>query len=274
MQILTCHPDARAVFETTVSKLTAKPESVAKSKPLYLFMHDHESQYGDMSQITKLEKRMGDLFPEDPSLARFAHRFRNGTGSQTFDPCVVRPVISPATQMRPKGLLPIAPLPSVEVDMTAKIPVPSAIPVAAQQSSYMQSPKRPLDSAADSEAEQPARKLARGESPLKGAAGRRQQQRQRAEGYGSQSVQQGGAKPLPREVNVLLSMIPNASTWSAALPKLDPDRMVSVIQSMDLSRVQGQGVGAPPVQGGYAGGAAAAYGAPPAGAYGGYGYGR
>ena len=144
----------------------------------------------------------------------------------------------------------------------------------------MQSPKRPLDSGADSEAEQPARKLPRGESPLKGAAGRRQQQRQRAEGYGSQSVTQG-AKSLPREVNVLLSMIPNANTWSAALPKLDPERTVGLLRGLDLARaVLGNTATMPaqaPAYGAYngGGGAAPAYGAPPPSTYGGaYGYGR
>jgi len=238
-------------------------------------MHDHESQYGDLSQITKLEKRMADLFPQDPSLSRFAHRFRNGTGTQTFDPCVIRPVISPATQMRPKQTYGAAAVPTIENEIGRA--APPAVAAAVAQASYMQSPKRPLDSGGDSEAEQPARKLVRGESPLKGAAGRRQQQRQRAEGYGSQSVVQQ-AKPLPREVSILLSMIPNASTWSPLLPKLDPERTVALIKGVDLSRATPGGNAPPPASaayGGYAGGAAAAYGAPPANAYGGgYGYGR
>ena len=261
-----------------MSKLTSKPESVFKSKPLYLFMHDHESQYGDLSQITKLEKRMADLFPEDASLARFAHRFRNGTGTQTFDPCVIRPVISPATQMKPKGLFAAAPaIPSIEMDAARAAP-PSVAAISAP--SYMQSPKRPLDSGNDSEADMPARKLARGESPLNGAAGRRQQQRQRAECYCSQSTP--AAKPLPREVNVLLSIIPNASTWGAELPNFDAARIVDLIRGMDLSRAVLAGGVAPVTApaGAYGapyngGGAATAYGAPPAASYpGNYGYGR
>lgn len=236
-------------------------------------MHDHESQYGDLSQITKLEKRMTDLFPEDPSLSLFAHRFRNGTGVQAFDPCVIRPVISPMTQMRPKQLLPSMPIASIEVP--APQVAPAAVAATVAQAPYVQSPKRPFDSGADSEAEQPARKVARGESPLKGAAGRRQQQRQRAEGYGSQSVLQQ-AKPLPREINVLLGMIPNASTWPTAMPSFDAPRFVDVIRAIDLARANTASAPAPAAAyGGYGGGgAAAAYGAPPAGAYGAYGYGR
>ncbi|KAL1303293.1 hypothetical protein AAFC00_006699 [Neodothiora populina] len=266
--------NARAVFETTVSKLASKPEGILKTRPLYLFMHDHESQYGDLSQITKLEKRMRDLFPSDPSLALFSRRFHNGTGEQTFNPCTFRSIISPATQLRPKSAYSNVPVASIEVP----IPQPAAPPTVAAtatQSSYLQSPKRPFDAGADSDVEQPARKLARGESPLKGAAGRRQQQRQRAEVYGGQSVQQ--AKPLPREVNVLLGIIPNASTWNAMLPKLDPARMVDIMRNIDLSRANvggGAQAPAPSAYGGYSGGAPSAYGGQQAGAYAGYGYGR
>lgn len=224
--------NARAVFETTVSKLSAKPEGILKSKPLYLFFHNYESHYGELAQIAKLEKRMADLFPNDPALSRFAHRFK----TNTFDPCAVRPIISPASQMRPKLL---GMMPSVEA-----VPVPQPPPVVqAPASGYVQSPKRAFDVANDSETEQPARKFARGESPLKGAAGRRQQQRQRAEGYGSQTLGgvRGGPeppKPLPREITMLLGIIPGASAYREV--RLDPERMVGLIKGLDLSRARTQ----------------------------------
>jgi len=47
-------PDARVTFETVVSRLTQKPELVSKAKPLYAFFHKYESQYGELSQISKL----------------------------------------------------------------------------------------------------------------------------------------------------------------------------------------------------------------------------
>ncbi|KAI5237675.1 Suf-domain-containing protein [Aureobasidium subglaciale] len=224
--------NARAVFETTVSKLSAKPENVARTKPLFLFIHEYESNYGELAQITKLEKRMADLFPEDPSLVRFGHRFR----IPTFDPCTVRTIISPNAQTRPKGTE--SAILSTEIE---PVPNPAVLSAAA---GYVQSPKRPLDNA-DSDAEQPARKLARGESPLKGAAGRRQQQRQRAEGYGSQVVAPP-PKPLPRDITLLLSMIPNASTYPAQA-RLNAESMVALIRGIDPSRAMPQG-------GGYGGG--------------------
>ncbi|TIA24725.1 Suf-domain-containing protein [Aureobasidium pullulans] len=224
--------NARAVFETTVSKLSAKPENIPRTKPLYLFIHEYESNYGELAQITKLEKRMADLFPEDPSLVRFGHRFR----IPTFDPCTVLTIISPNAQTRPKGA--DFAMPSTEAE---PVPNPAVLSAAA---GYVQSPKRPLDNA-DSDAEQPARKLARGESPLKGAAGRRQQQRQRAEGYGSQVVVPP-PKPLPRDITLLLSMIPNASTYPAQA-RLNAESMVALIRSIDPNRAMMQG-------GGYGGG--------------------
>ncbi|KAI4758902.1 Suf-domain-containing protein [Aureobasidium sp. EXF-3400] len=224
--------NARAVFETTVSKLSAKPENIPRTKPLFLFIHEYESNYGELAQITKLEKRMADLFPEDPSLVRFGHRFR----IPTFDPCTVRTIISPNAQTRPKGSE--FAMPSTEIE-----PVPNPAVLSAA-TGYVQSPKRALDNA-DSDAEQPARKLARGESPLKGAAGRRQQQRQRAEGYGSQVVAPP-PKPLPRDITLLLSMIPNASTYPAQA-RLNAESMVALIRGIDPSRAMIQG-------GGYGGG--------------------
>ncbi|THY20125.1 Suf-domain-containing protein [Aureobasidium pullulans] len=224
--------NARAVFETTVSKLSAKPENIPRTKPLYLFIHEYESNYGELAQITKLEKRMADLFPEDPSLVRFGHRFR----IPTFDPCTVLTIISPNAQTRPKGA--DFAMPSTEAE---PVPNPAVLSAAA---GYVQSPKRPLDNA-DSDAEQPARKLARGESPLKGAAGRRQQQRQRAEGYGSQVVVPP-PKPLPRDITLLLSMIPNALTYPAQA-RLNAESMVALIRSIDPNRAMMQG-------GGYGGG--------------------
>lgn len=59
--------DARSVFETAVNKLAQKPETIAKAKPIYAFFHDFESRYGELAQIVKLETRMKDLFPDDPT---------------------------------------------------------------------------------------------------------------------------------------------------------------------------------------------------------------
>jgi len=72
--------DARVVFETVVNKLGRKPETVARAKPLYAFFHDFESRYGELSQITKLEKRMSDLFPS----------YSRGLTQPRFDPSYPR----------------------------------------------------------------------------------------------------------------------------------------------------------------------------------------
>jgi len=221
--------NARSVFETTVAKITSKPAGIPRAKLLYSFFHAWESQYGELNQLTKIEKRMAELYPEDPALGRFARRFASSTIERpTFDPCAVRIIISP-TQMRPKPLLTEVPVPTIET----VAPTPALV-------GYTQSPKRPLE---DSDAEQPARKLLRGESPLKGAAGRRQQQRQAREGLVTTTAATPAvAKGLPPSIHAILAMIPPARQWAGT--RFDPQRMTDLLRSVDLTQATSRG-GAP-----------------------------
>lgn len=226
--------NARAVFETVVGKLTAKPETVHRAKSLFAFFHDYEAQFGELAQITKLEQRMATLFPEDPHLHRFSQRF----ASSTFDPISVRHIISPRTQMKP--VMPSV-MPSIEEQQQPpqqQQPMPAIPPQIVAEQQRLQSPgiansphlgnlvpvtnspKRPLDDADD--VAQP-RKLARGESPLKGAAGRRlDAARRNLATTGATPVGQApGPPPLPRGVNFLLGIIPPAHTYKETRFKAD-----------------------------------------------------
>ncbi|KAI9845056.1 MAG: mRNA 3'-end-processing protein rna14 [Thelocarpon superellum] len=224
--------NARAVFEMTVSKLAQRPETLRKAKPIYAFFHEYEAQYGELSQVSKLEKRMSDLFPEDPTLTQFAHRFT----AQGFDPTAVRPIISAAAQTRPKAF------PSVEP--TTSVPNSPA----PRYAHGVHSPKRaaPADES-DNDPGRP-RKLARGESPLKGAAGRRldQQKRHQHVGPGQGSGPHAGAHPqgswppsypaaptLPRELLFLLSIIPKAETYPPTA-RFNPERIVRLLRDTNL----------------------------------------
>ncbi|KAF1839788.1 hypothetical protein BDW02DRAFT_563836 [Decorospora gaudefroyi] len=211
--------NARAVFETVVGKLTAKPENIHRAKSLFVFFHDYEAQFGELTQIMKLEQRMATLFPEDPRLHRFSQRF----ASPAFDPISVRHVISPRTQMRPV-------MPSIMTSIEEQQPIPAIPPQMVAEPQRLaspglgnsphlgnllpatNSPKRPLEDADDGT--QP-RKLARGESPLKGAAGRRlDAARRNLATTGATPVGQPvGPPPLPRGVNFLLTIIPGAHTY-------------------------------------------------------------
>lgn len=232
--------NARAVFETTVGKITAKPENVGRAKLLYAFFYDWESKFGELTQAAKLEKRMGELYPEDPALTLFSSRYASRLiGPPPFDPCSVRLVLS-ITQIKPKMAVPMEEmqaLPSIEM---AEVPVPvtASAPASTQQSTYLQSPKRGLE---DSDAELPARKLLRGESPLKGAAGRRQQQKLAREGLGKQQVPAAlsGPRPLPPAIYSLLSTIPPASAWRET--RFDPAKLVDLLRSADLTRARMHG---------------------------------
>src|SRR5258705_3962592 len=95
-------PDARAVFEMTVRKLASNPDNIHKAKPIFAFLHEYESRYGDLVQVINLETRIRELFPSDPTLSQFTHRY----ATSTFDPSTVRPIISPS-QARPRSMVSI-----------------------------------------------------------------------------------------------------------------------------------------------------------------------
>ncbi|KAF2129770.1 Suf-domain-containing protein [Dothidotthia symphoricarpi CBS 119687] len=239
--------NARAVFETIVGKVIAKAENIAKAKPLFLFFHEYESQFGELAQITKIEQRMATLFPEDPQLHRFSQRFAD----PTFDPMTVRPVISPRTQMRPvmpamPGMPGMPGMPNI-MNSIEEQPLPAVPPqVQAQEQRHaspgllnsphlnnmlpvVNSPKRPLEDTDDNV--QP-RKLARGESPLKGAAGRRLDAARRnlaANGSTPVGPPQGPA-PIAKEITFLLSIIPSAHTYRET--RFKPEAMVNMLRNI------------------------------------------
>ena len=212
------YTDARVAFETTVDKLVKKLETVQKAKPLYAYFHDFESRYGELSQILKLERRMRDLFPDDPTLRVFSHRFID----QGFDPTAVRPIISPS-QSRPKVI------PSIET--TSPIDEPRPIQI-------LNSPKRSLPADLDVDLG-PPRKVARGESPLKGAAGRRLDQQKRSQPPAETpsypphpQIHSLPPPPLPRDIVFLLSIIPKAETYHAT--RFKPAEVVRLIRETNV----------------------------------------
>jgi len=223
-----------------VSRLASKPETLARAKPIYSFFHAYEAHYGELSQVSKLEKRMNDLFPEDPQLSLFSQRY----SLPGFDPTAIRPIISPSTQARPK-----APQSSEKLLPTQE----STPPFQLQPASITYSPKRPLEES-DSESIPPPRKIARGDSPLKGAAGRRLDAQKRTHQLmhevnhsSSQSMSYQISTPipvpppqptLPREIMFLLGIIPRAGSYNATI--FHAERMVNLLRNTDLTRAAAQ----------------------------------
>lgn len=165
---------------------------------------------------------MRDLYPEDLGLKQFSQRFV----SSNFDPTSISPIFS-SQQVKPKPFI----HPSIEVSApSANSPALKLVDIAATNS-----PKRPFP-AEDFDDISP-RKVARGESPLKGAAGRRmdQQKRQNVNGYSSSSLSQvhpPPPPPLPGQINFLLSIIPKASAYVDT--RFDAARMVELIRDVRL----------------------------------------
>lgn len=213
-----------------VNRLTQKPELVHKAKPLYAYFHKYESQFGELAQIAKLEKRMAELFPDDPKLANFSARY----STDKFDPIAARIIVSPATQLKPKVLMQ-----SIEQG-TSLQNSPRPLPFATRHSPAPQfqpptnSPKRPLP-LDDFDEPNPPRKIQRsdlgefqrGASPLKGAAGRRLDQQRRMQGQGAASYTSAPA-PIARDITFLLSQIPRAELYD--YHRFNPAKMTNLLR--------------------------------------------
>ena len=240
--------DARAAFKKTTEKLVQKPGSRDKAKPLFAFFHDYESKYSELHLIQEIETRMSELFPDDPRLHLFSQRY----AAPDFDPCAARPVVSPRAQQKPKGS-------SHDLKDQAQQPPP------AQQQQSMtselansprngpssiahvsNSPKRPLE---DSDNESmPARKIARGDSPLKGAAGRRLNAAKRTHlGQEVHPAEPAAALPatapppsLPPWVMWLLTATPKTEVYKHSGNLFNVNKMVEVIRSVDLAQADFQ----------------------------------
>ncbi|CRG85925.1 mRNA 3'-end-processing protein rna14 [Talaromyces islandicus] len=215
--------NARAVFEMTVRRLSSKPENIPKTKPIFAFLHEYESRYGDLVQVINLESRMRELFPEDPTLTQFAHRH----AAPNFDPTAA-PVILSASQTRPPAMPSIEQHASMRDTPSRYLEVPSA-----------DSPKRtyPMDDY-DDDGSRP-RKFLRAESPLKGGIPARRPEQLKRPGVQSngspligQYRPQPSAAPLPRDVVQLLSIIPPASSYNAG--RFSAEKLVDLLRRMDI----------------------------------------
>ncbi|EWC45584.1 hypothetical protein DRE_05442 [Drechslerella stenobrocha 248] len=215
--------NARAVFETFVGKIT--PEKAGNAKRAYQFFYDYESQYGELGQIQKLEKRMRELYPQDPQLKLFQGRH----SYKILNPSSFSPVVSP-TQIRPRG--------------TGARP-PVSVPE--------RSPKRQADdSDGDVSKNERPRKIARGESPIKGAAGRRlmdQQKRAAAAAAANRehdtrqsqshhskqasiSAKQAPPPSLPDPIMFLLSILPPRQSYRSV--RFSPDEIYKLLVNLNI----------------------------------------
>lgn len=203
------------MFENFVKRVTEKPGSSHKARSLFSYLHKYESQYGDRSQIVKLEERMAELFPDDPKLKHFSARF----SSENFDPIAARIIMSP-TQMRMKNIVP-----SIEQRASvANSPRPSVRQVNSPRPQFMpstNSPKRPLPMDDYEDSMNPPRKMQRGESPLKGAAGRRLDQQRRVQ-----------AAPIARDITFLLGLLPPSSSYT--IPRFSASEMTRLVSNTHI----------------------------------------
>ncbi len=194
---------------------------------MYAYFHKYESQFGELAQIAKLEQRMAELFPEDPKLAHFTARY----STDKFDPIAARIIVSPATQLRPKLLMP-----SIEQGPSLQnSPRPPPFARASPAPQFMpatNSPKRPLPA---DDFDEPPRKIQRsdfgefqrGASPLKGAAGRRLDQQRRMQGQSTAAFTATPA-PIARDITFLLSQIPRADLYD--FHRLNPVGLTNLLR--------------------------------------------
>lgn len=268
--------NARAVFETFVGRVPAY-----KSKRVWHFFYDYESQYGDLGQIYKLEKRMGELYPNGKSryvshrllmshancdiLDPYFNRFTTRYSYNVINPSLYQPIISAPQQLRPKGMAPL-PLPSLTTQSQQPEPIFTQTSTTSNSASASHqrrneippSPKRNANDFDASDTEnansgsghgrdhRPAKKVHRGDSPLKGAAGRRlDQQKQRlrnqrgggddgprADGGRMAGAAAGPVSVIPDAVMFLLGIIPGAQSYNAV--RFKPEAIVSLLRDVQL----------------------------------------
>lgn len=238
--------NARVVFESTIPKILnsaefSQEQKRDKCRPLFVFMHDYESKYGDLGQIHKLEKRMADLYPEEPDISRFSNRF----SLPTFDAMHAQLLLSP-TQAQPKTEMPMVAAPPQAMPSIEERRSPKAAPeiLLGPNGPYVASPKRPLE---DSDTDTPQRKFMRAESPLKGAAGMRMQGKATMTassgggggGFATKTfvpaniaAQQAGPVPLPPTIDAFLRILPNAMSYNGV--RFDPTKLVQYMPSVNL----------------------------------------
>ena len=173
---------------------------------------------------------MAECFPEDPKLQQFAARYQ----TDSFNPTAIRPIVSPATQMKPKSLVQ-----SIEQPLLPDSPRPNHIRENSPRPQYLQpnvnSPKRamPFD---DLDSDRP-RKLARGESPLAGAAGKRlEEQKRMAHNRGAPTWQSHGPTPfvVPRDITFFMSIIPRAEFLTPDMKIPPPEQLVRMLRETTI----------------------------------------
>jgi cleavage stimulation factor subunit 3 len=175
---------------------------------------------------------MAELFPDESSITPFAARF----ATDRFNPITARVIVSPAQQMRPKtALLQSVENPSPSVRGT---PQPTAQAERSPRTQFLpistgnlKSPKRPFQ-ADETDDYNPPRKMVRGVSPLKGAAGRRLDQQRRAQHGQSGTTGSSATASIPRDITFLLGLIPPADTFHSH--RFKPERMVQLIRDTDV----------------------------------------
>ncbi|KAG6013803.1 mRNA 3'-end-processing protein rna14 [Claviceps pusilla] len=207
--------NARVVFETCVNRLVSKPETLQKARPLYAYFHKYESQYGELAQISKLEARMAELFPDDPKLKYFTSRY----SSESFNPVAAPIIISKAVQMRPRRMVPVIEQPASSAQDNNPPPSRHDQSPRSQFVRATASPKRPFGT--DDDELNPPKRLARGVSPLKGAAGRRLDQQRRNQ-----------TSALHRDITFLLGILPPSHTYDAQ--RLNPAGMTALLRDTQL----------------------------------------
>ncbi|KAI1075980.1 hypothetical protein F5B20DRAFT_557755 [Whalleya microplaca] len=219
--------NARVVFSQAVQRFKEKPELIPKLKPLYAYFHGYEAKFGELSQVKELERQMAELFPGDPKVAHFAARF----STDKFNPITARAIISPAKQMRPKTVMQSVEHHSASlrssphpVTHNERSPRPQFLPV-------INSPKRPFQADDQDDQNQP-RKLARGASPLKGAAGRRLDQQRRAQHNQGASTHVSNQPAIPSDIGFLLGVIPNARYFHDN--RFNPDSVLRLIKETPI----------------------------------------
>ncbi|KAK9355531.1 hypothetical protein V1523DRAFT_344618 [Lipomyces doorenjongii] len=212
--------NARALFERTVSRLSAKD-----ARPLFRRFYAYEAAYGsELSAVAKLESRMSELYSDAKPIARFASRYTLGghsvIGEQEVGPPLYKEILKEEQGISDASLIAED---DVDEDIVVQVPVPALEPIKAAAKS-----KR-------------AQKRVREEPKPESRKRNRKKDKEKSEPRVNYSSAQqrdpfsGYTNTLPDGVLRLLSLLPPASTYKAVL--FDPDALVNLIDHTRIPAV-------------------------------------
>ncbi|KAG8934999.1 mRNA 3'-end-processing protein rna14 [Tulasnella sp. 418] len=234
--------NARALFERVIT--TFSPEA---ARPLWERWARYEYSSGDFAAVQKLDKRLAETYPDDPSIKRFAQRYTY----LGIDVIALRD-LGFSNRSQSTALVPALPATSMTA-VSSDMPVPQPIPPAVSSAMNNGSTKRTASPAGDPRRRRdqspPPSKRFKASSPTRGEHHERERGRR-----GSPPARRGrdhrDKDAVPDGVVWFMSTLPSAAAFDG--PKFRVDDLLQLFKTADIpyARTTQARSRSPPARGG------------------------